>query len=139
MVTDPIIEINEIPLNTTYHQYLRHSGFSRHDDALPVEDDDRRYAIAISEAFPKGDEYYQHLFSWAEKEKMVTRSYRLPISSRDIGNFKRQDRAPTDNSKDEMRTTSGRTTTPSGCTYTNQLPPFHGHYRLRAGLGGHSA
>ena len=129
MVTDPIIEINE-----KYQPAQRITNtcvilaFTNHDDALPVEDDDRRYAIAISEAFPKGDEYYRRLFSWAEKENgdAIIWNYLL---KRDIGNFNGKGRAPTSNSKDEMRAAS-RTDYDAKWMhlYESKLPPFHGHY-----------
>lgn len=129
MVTDPIIEINE-----KYQPAQRITNtcvilaFTNHDDALPVEDDDRRYAIAISEAFPKGDEYYRRLFSWAEKENgdAIIWNYLL---KRDIGNFNGKGRAPTSNSKDEMRAAS-RTDYDAKWMhlYESKLPPFHGSY-----------
>lgn len=129
MVTDPIIEINE-----KYQPAQRITNtcvilaFTNHDDALPVEDDDRRYAIAISEASPKSDEYYRRLFSWAEKENgdAIIWNYLL---KRDIGNFNGKGRAPTSNSKDEMRAAS-RTDYDAKWMhlYESKLPPFHGSY-----------
>lgn len=129
MVTDPIIEINE-----KYQPAQRVTNtciilaFTNHDDALPVEDDDRRYAIAISEAFPKDDAYYKRLFDWAEKEggDAIIWDY---LKKRDIGNFNGKGRAPTSSSKDEMRE-AARTDYDAKWLhlYQSGLPPFHGQY-----------
>lgn len=129
MVTDPIIEVNEKYMPT---QRVTNNcvilAFTNHDDALPVEDDDRRYAIAISEAFPREDEYYRRLFSWAEKEggDAIIWDY---LKKRDIGNFNGKGRAPTSASKDEMRE-AARTDYDAKWLhlYQSGLPPFHGQY-----------
>jgi hypothetical protein len=129
MVTDPIIEINEKyqPSQKVTNTCII-LAFTNHDDALPVEDDDRRYAIAISEAFPREDEYYRRLFSWAEKEggDAIIWDY---LKKRDIGNFNGKGRAPTSASKNEMRE-AARTDYDAKWLhlYQSGLPPFHGQY-----------
>jgi len=129
MVTDPIIEVNEKYQPT---QRITNNcvilAFTNHDDALPVEDDDRRYAIAISEAFPKGDEYYHRLFNWAEKEggDAVIWDY---LKKRDVGKFNGKGRAPSTSSKSEMREASRSDYDAKWLhLYQSSLPPFHGQY-----------
>lgn len=129
MITDPVIEINEKYQPT---QRITNNcvivAFTNHDDALPVEDDDRRYMIIISEAFPRGAEYYNRLFRWAEKEggDAVIWDWLL---KRDIGKFNGKGRAPTSSSKDEMRE-AARTDYDARWMHLYQscLPPFHGQY-----------
>lgn len=135
MVTDPIIEINEKyqPSQKVTNTCII-LAFTNHDDALPVEDDDRRYAIAISEAFPKEDEYYRRLFTWAEKEggDAIIWDY---LKKRDIGNFNGKGRAPSTSSKSEMREAS-RTDYDAKWLhlYQSGLPPFHGQYTTEKDL-----
>lgn len=129
MITDPVIEVNEKYQPT---QRITNNcvivAFTNHDDALPVEDDDRRYMIIISEAFPRGAEYYNRLFRWAEKEggDAVIWDWLL---KRDIGKFNGKGRAPTSSSKDEMRE-AARTDYDARWMHLYQscLPPFHGQY-----------
>ena len=129
MITDPVIEVNEKYQPT---QRITNNcvivAFTNHDDALPVEDDDRRYMIIISEAFPRRAEYYNRLFRWAEKEggDAVIWDWLL---KRDIGKFNGKGRAPTSSSKDEMRE-AARTDYDARWMHLYQscLPPFHGQY-----------
>ncbi|QDP53488.1 MAG: putative primase [Prokaryotic dsDNA virus sp.] len=129
MITDPLIEINEKyqPAQKITNNCVI-VAFTNHDDALPVEDDDRRYMIIISDAFPKGPKYYDRLFTWAEKEggDAIVWDWLL---KRDIGKFNGKGRAPTSASKDEMRE-AARTDYDARWMhlYQSGLPPFHGQY-----------
>jgi len=129
MITDPLIEINEKyqPAQKITNNCVI-VAFTNHDDALPIEDDDRRYMIIISDAFPKGAKYYDRLFNWAEKENgdAIVWDWLL---KRDIGKFNGKGRAPTSASKDEMREAS-RTDYDAKWLhlYQSNLPPFHGQY-----------
>lgn len=129
MITDPLIEINEKyqPAQKITNNCVI-VAFTNHDDALPIEDDDRRYMIIISEAFPKGAAYYDRLFTWAEKEGGDAIIWDW-LKKRDIGKFNGKGRAPTSASKDEMREAS-RTDYDARWMHLFQsgLPPFHGQY-----------
>jgi len=129
MITDPLIEINEKyqPAQKITNNCVI-VAFTNHDDALPVEDDDRRYMIIISEAFPRGAAYYDRLFTWAEKDNGDAIIWDW-LLKRDIGKFNGKGRAPTSASKDEMREAS-RTDYDARWMHLFQsgLPPFHGQY-----------
>lgn len=129
MIADP-----RIPINEKFHSiyYLRNVmifiGFTNYEDALPLEDDDRRYLIVNSPARPKPDAYYEELFAWLQEKGGASHVLDW-LLKRDVSHFNGRGRAPATGSKEDMRRASlGDVESHLLYLWESKLPPFHGTF-----------
>lgn len=76
-------------------------AFTNHENALPIDNDDRRYGILESKVTAQGTDYYNRLWSWAEKPESTAALLHY-FKQRDISHFKRHARAPSTKAKEAM-------------------------------------
>ncbi len=77
-------------------------AFTNYDNALLVDDDDRRYGVLKSEAQAKDSAYYDRLWSWAEQPESAQALLHYFLNERDISHFKPHARAPETQAKLDM-------------------------------------
>lgn len=76
-------------------------AFTNHENALPIDQDDRRFCVLQSLVLPKDEEYYERLFSWtAMPENIAALSYYL--KNRDLKKFNAKGHAPMTDAKSLM-------------------------------------
>ncbi|CAM5771839.1 hypothetical protein LMIY3S_03643 [Labrys miyagiensis] len=86
----PLITEHWISINTKHvrrYEIENKANFiflSNHEDALRLDDDDRRYFVITNRKEPKQPEYYREFFAWAENNLPIIQSWLL---SRDIASF----------------------------------------------------
>ena len=103
-------------------------GFTNYEDALPLEDDDRRYLIVNSPARPKPDAYYEELFAWLQEKGGASHVLDW-LLKRDVSHFNGRGRAPATGSKEDMRRASlGDVESHLLYLWESKLPPFHGTF-----------
>lgn len=66
-ITDPYLNIRPMYGKAyTVPNRLNFISFTNHDDALPIENGDRRWLVFFSPAVPAGEEYYARLFQFLD-------------------------------------------------------------------------
>ncbi|GEP12011.1 DUF5906 domain-containing protein [Methylobacterium gnaphalii] len=92
LITQPTVRVNEKYL--VAYEIENRANFiflSNHEDALKLEDGDRRYFIVISDRAPEAPDYYDRLWAWEAQHLGVILDWLL---SRDLTGFKPDARPP---------------------------------------------
>lgn len=102
IITQPTTQIREMRM-TSYSAYNRFNilSYTNHDDALLINDKDRRYGIIKSMLERLSPEYYQMLWDWI-KEKRNLQSVHHFFMFRDISKFNPNAAAPETQAKRDM-------------------------------------
>lgn len=84
-------------------QYREHNScrwlvFSNHDNALPLNDADRRWRVVRHEGQPKPPDYYSKLYALLAKDEFIN-AVGVWLSERDIAQFNPGERPPMNNHK----------------------------------------
>ena len=82
--------------------------FTNHEDAIIIDETDRRYCVIFSPARPRPVEYYEHLWQWTEANAGVVWQHLL---ERDLSKFKARGHAPSTSAKRQL--------------IEESLPPLH--------------
>jgi len=72
---------------------------TNHEDAIIIDEKDRRYCVIWSPAVPKEESYYELLFAWAEGSAGAILYYLL---ARDLSAFPAKGHAPATKAKDKL-------------------------------------
>lgn len=78
--------------------------YTQYEDAIPMDNDDRRFIIHFSQAVPQSEIYYVELFRRIEKYSGAVRAI---LERRDLTNFNPKGRAPMTSSKKEYLQMNG--------------------------------
>ena len=73
--------------------------FTNHEDALLIDEHDRRYFVVFSDAEPHPTSYYERLFQWTEGNYRAIKAWLL---KRDLSHFHASAKPPTTKSKLKM-------------------------------------
>jgi hypothetical protein len=105
LITNDVVKINikgipayDVPNRTNFICY------TNYEDAVPMDDDDRRFIIHFSRALPKPPQYYKDLGRHVENDCGSVLSYLLQV---DLTKFDPKGRAPMTASKKEFLQVSG--------------------------------
>lgn len=92
MITQDISSIRAM-FKPPYEQANRFNMlmFTNHEDALILDDGDRRYCVVFSPAVPKKESYYTELFHWSNRNKKQMLHWAL---ERDLSAFNPKGHAP---------------------------------------------
>lgn len=109
MITQPIANIREM-YKPAYEQPNRFNMmmFTNYEDAIVIDENDRRYCVLFSIAIPKLPEYYKELFKWTEANAGKILNW---LAKRDISQFEAMGHAPMTSSKEQL--------------ITESMPPLH--------------
>lgn len=105
MITQPICTIREMYKPT--YELPNHFNFlilTNHEDAIIIDQNDRRYAVLWSPAKPMSKDYYDDLWNWTSKNAGNILGYLL---QRDLSNFGHTSHAPETAAKRELVRLSG--------------------------------
>jgi len=107
LITGEVVRVNpkglpayDIPNRTNFICYTNHK------DAVPMDEDDRRFIIHFSNAKPKSEDYYIKLGLLVETQSGAVLSYLREV---DLKSFNPKGRAPMTQSKKEFLSHSGGT------------------------------
>jgi hypothetical protein len=102
MITQEWITINEknVP-HFRMRDYIAWLGFTNRDDAMSMDDSDRRYLVVRTPAERKDTGYYVDLYATLE-DKAALAAIAAQLGSRDLGAYNGQARAPLTNAKQDM-------------------------------------
>lgn len=104
-VTGPSIRVNPKGLPSyVIPNRANFMCFTNYEDAIPMDDDDRRFIIHFSQALPQSEVYYGELFERIEKYSGAVRAI---LERRDLTNFNPKGRAPMTSSKKEYLQMNG--------------------------------
>lgn len=78
--------------------------YTNYEDAVPMDDDDRRFIIHFSQALPQSETYYDTMF---ERIDRYSGAVRAILERRDLTNFNPKGRAPMTSSKKEYLQMNG--------------------------------
>ena len=76
-------------------------AFTNHGNALPIDNDDRRYGVLESKAVAQDSDYYNRLWSWVKKPESIAALLHY-FKERDISHFEPNARAPKTQAKEAM-------------------------------------
>lgn len=100
LITSPRCPINEkFVASYTIPNRVNFLAFTNHEDALVIDEDDRRFFIYHSPATRREGDYYTRLFQDLEKNASAIKHWLL---NRDIVNFKHEEPAPMTEAKMEV-------------------------------------
>lgn len=92
IITEPIVQIREMHKPAyTQPNVFNLLMFTNHEDALVLEEGDRRYCVIFSPAEPKEPSYYHTLWDWTAENLPALLDYMM---SRDISKFEAKAHAP---------------------------------------------
>jgi len=75
--------------------------FTNHEDALIIDDKDRRYLVIYSEAKLMEIEYYEKLWEWTKNRSNIAKILNF-MMTRDLSNFKPHGKAPDTKAKERL-------------------------------------
>lgn len=101
IITEPMLRIE----NKGFSHYsipnkLNLMAFTNHDDAVPIEQGDRRWLVVFSDAKPRGETYYEALFAFLDGQGPAAVKHWL--LQRDV-KLKPKGMAPSTRGKEAMR------------------------------------
>lgn len=101
-ITQPTCQIREMRM-TSYMAPNRYNiiAFTNYEDALLLNDKDRRYGILKSDAKMLDEKYYQPLWDWIKSEKNIQALYHF-FMQRDLSHFNPNAKAPDTAAKQDM-------------------------------------
>lgn len=101
LITEATVRINEKHVKPyDLENCINFLMFTNHDDALPIEADDRRYFVIMQRLPEKDAKYYSNLYDWMrEKGAAIVCDF---LKKRDISMYPGQSRAPKTDDKIEM-------------------------------------
>lgn len=100
MITQPTTSIREM-FKAPYEQPNRFNllMFTNHEDAIIIDETDRRYCVIYSPAMPKPTEYYDELWEWTDNNIGVIFNW---FMTRDLSSFKPHSHAPMTEGKKKL-------------------------------------
>lgn len=102
IVTQPTTKIREMRKEAyDYPNRFNIIAFTNYDDALLVDDDDRRYCVLKSHARSQQQSYYDDLWKWLDEPKNIQALLHY-FHNRDISHFRPKDKAPETSAKKDM-------------------------------------
>jgi len=103
LITDPRILIEE-KHKPTYEidNYINFLLFTNHEDAIPIEVNDRRYFVVMAPAIAKSQAYYDDLWARIQSEDGAANVLAYFLD-RDLTNFNPKGRAPGSPDSEDMR------------------------------------
>ncbi len=102
IITQPELRIREMRREAySLPNRLNLLMFTNHDDALSLENDDRRYAILKSDAKKKEHSYYKKLFAWLKEPETAGKLLNYFLNY-DLSDFEPEANAPMTDAKEDM-------------------------------------
>lgn len=102
MITQEWTKVREMHVESyDYPNRYNVMAFTNHNDALLIDQDDRRYCILKSPAEPMGSQYYRDLWAWINNPRNIQALlyYFLNV---DLSGFEPKGRAPSSSAKVDM-------------------------------------
>jgi hypothetical protein len=115
MITSTMLRINSKNKKTyVVKDCINYCFTSNHDDAMFLEDDDRRFFVHRVETAPLTAEQYTPYWRWLREEGGAARLFHYLLNEVDLGDFDPKARAPDTIAKRDMKAT-GRGDTEDWC------------------------
>jgi hypothetical protein len=103
LITEDYVRVEEKHRTPyTVENHMNFLVFTNHEDPIPLERDDRRFAVVMSKAKPRDNTYYDVLFDRIITGKGAEHAKHW-LSQRDLSNFNPKGRAPETAAKERMR------------------------------------
>lgn len=101
-ITEPMTRVREMRKDS-YSQPNRYNMLllTNYQDAMPIDENDRRYLVMFSSAQPQQPEYYKHLFEWLEKPENKSALLHW-AENYDLSGFEAKGHAPKTTGRKEM-------------------------------------